>query len=184
MNAEREPPLKRLAAFLKSGKGQKCLVAAGLLGMGLILLSELLPEKAPPAAAPAERISAEDYADQLEQRLSSIITNVEGVGSCRVMVTLENGVEYVYANEQKSGSNRVEGDSGLSQKDDSEQSVILIDTESGRDGLLVTELQPTIKGVMVVCQGGGSEEVCARVTEAVATVLNITTKRVCVVPGT
>lgn len=186
MNAEREPPVRRLTAFLKSGKGQKCIVAAGLLGMALILLSEFWPEKNQtsevPKASPA--VSAEEYAAKVEEKLSSIITNVEGVGGCRVMVTLENGVEYVYASEQKTGSDRVEDNSKLSQKDDSEQSVIIVDTENGREGLLVTEIQPTIKGVMVVCQGGGSEEVRQRVTEAVTTVLNITSKRVCVVPGT
>ena len=29
-----------------------------------------------------------------------------------------------------------------------------MDTENGRQGLLVTEIQPTVKGVVVVCQGG------------------------------
>ena len=178
----------RLKTWAKGGRGQKLLIAVGAVAMGLILLSELLPEKPQATEAPtAASVTAEEYAKQLETRLAEIVGGIEGVNGCRVMVTLENGVEYRYASEQKSGSNYEEnsanGSSRLSQKDDSEQSVILVDTGDGRGGLLVTEVQPTVKGVMVVCGGGQQPEVQQRVTEAVTTVLNITSKRVCVIPA-
>ena len=111
-----------------------------------------------------------------------MVGNIDGAGQNRVMVTLENGVQYVYATEQKTGSNRVEdtGDSSnrLSQQDDSEESVIVVDAEDGRKGLLVTELEPIVKGVVVVCEGGDQEDVQQRVSQAVTTALNITSKRV------
>lgn len=100
------------------------------------------------------------------------------------MVTLENGVEYVYATQDKINTNRVEdtnGDSNkVSQKDDSEKSIIVVDTDQGRQGLLVTEIQPTVKGVVVVCQGGDNAAVSQRIVDAITTALNISSKRVCV----
>ena len=69
------------------------------------------------------------------------------------MVTLENGVEYVYASQQKVNTDRTEdtaSDSNkISQRDGTEQNIIIVDTDNGRQGLLVTEIQPTVKG------GGG-----------------------------
>lgn len=177
---------KRFAALAKNDRVRKIAVAAGVLGIALILLSEVVPDKrtkeASQASASQPKTTAE-YADELEARLSRVIGGIDGVGSCCVMVTLENGVEYIYASEEKAGSDySAEGDR-LSQADDSETSVILVQTEEGYEGLLVTELQPTVKGVVVVCTGGGDEAVRQRVTEAVTTVLNITAKRVCVVAG-
>ena len=54
------------------------------------------------------------------------------------------------------------------------------ETENGRQGLLVTELQPTVKGVVIVCEGGDQPLVQQRVTDAVTIALNISSKRVCV----
>lgn len=42
------------------------------------------------------------------------------------------------------------------------------------------EIEPVIRGVVVVCQGGGSPVVVERVTSAVTKALNISTAKVCV----
>ena len=100
------------------------------------------------------------------------------------MVTLENGVEYVYASQQKVNTDRTEdtaSDSNkISQRDGTEQNIIIVDTDNGLQGLLVTEIQPTVKGVVVVCEGGDLPQVQQRIIEAVTTALNISSKRVCV----
>lgn len=173
--------LQNIGEFFKSKWGIRLLLIAGGIGIGLILLSEFLP--AGGEETPVLSTTTEDYVQQLEQRLTGVVGSIHGVGKCRVMITLENGVEYVYASEEKAGSDySTEGDR-LSQTDDSESSIILVQTAEGYEGLLVTELQPTVKGVVVVCEGGDDERVQARVTEAVTAVLNITAKRVCVVAG-
>ena len=109
---------------------------------------------------------------------------IRGAGQCQVMVTLENGVEYVYASQQKVNTDRTEdtaSDSNkISQRDGTEQNIIIVDTDNGRQGLLVTEIQPTVKGVVVVCEGGDLPQVQQRIIEAVTTALNISSKRVCV----
>ena len=65
-------------------------------------------------------------------------------------------------------------------QNDTQTSVILVDGDAGETGLLLTEIQPQIKGVVVVCDGGNREEVVQRVTAVVTTALNISTRRVCV----
>ena len=59
-----------------------------------------------------------------------------------------------------------------------------MDTGDGKEGLLVTEIQPTVRGVVVVCDGGDRDDVRERVIQAVAVALDVSSKRVCVVKST
>lgn len=171
----------RLREWLTGEGSKRWLMVAGIAGLLLIFLSEFLPSSGETSAA-AGSMTSEEFTATLEERLTEIVGNIDGAGKNRVMVTLENGVQYVYATEQRVNSNRVEdtGDasSRLSQQDDTEESVIVVDAADGREGLLVTELEPVVKGVVVVCEGGDREEVRENVAEAVMTALNITSRRV------
>ena len=102
------------------------------------------------------------------------------------MVTLENGIEYVYANSQKkSNDNTQDFDEGANKKSTDkntlEQDVTVIDGKDGKQALVVTELEPTVKGVVVVCEGGGDIKVVENLTNAVTTALNISSTRVSVI---
>ncbi len=170
----------RLRALTASGKARTVLIVCGIVGVLLLIIPEFIPEKTENTVVS----TADDFIRQTEERLTALIGSIEGAGACQVMVTLENGVEYVYATEEKSNSDREEdisgGDTRLTQRDDSESAAIVIDTDNGREGLLVTEIQPTVRGVVVVCQGGDDEEVRNRVSQAVTVALNISSKRVCI----
>ncbi len=173
--------IKRLKERLHGGKGRTLLLVCGFVGIALLAIPELIPRQ---SADTAVTVDSEAFVKQTESRLTALIGNMDGVGNCRVMVTLENGVEYVYATEERRNSDREEDISGddtrLTQRDDNETAAILVDTANGREGLLVTEIQPTVRGVVVVCDGGNDEAVRRRVAEAVAVALNISTKRVCI----
>lgn len=170
--------------YLKGGKGGKIIVAVGLLGMALILASEFWPKKT--ADTGAARATAEEFVQKTETKLETLIGSIEGAGQCQVMVTLENGVEYVYATQQKVNTDQVEDKGGdkTSQKNNTEENIIIVDTDNGRQGLLVTEIQPTVKGVVIICEGGDQPIVQERVIKAVTTALNISSKRVCVTKRT
>ena len=62
-----------------------------------------------------------------------------------------------------------------------EQDVTVIDGKDGKQALVVTELEPTVKGVVVVCEGGGDIKVVENLTNAVTTALNISSTRVSVI---
>lgn len=167
--------------WLRSGKGRKLLLIAGTVGIALLALSELLPEH---KETTATALTAEEFVRQTEERLQTIVSRIDGAGECEVLVTLENGVEYVYATEQRISSDRKEdtddSTSRLTQSDGSESAAIIVETDNGREGLLVTEIQPTIRGVVIVCEGGDRAEVCERIREAVTVAMNLSAKRVCV----
>lgn len=167
--------------WFRGERGRRWLLLGGVIGIALLVLPEWLPRTAK-TTEPAQ--TAETFVKQTEERLGAIVSSIAGAGKCRVLVTLENGVEYVYAQEQKLNSDRQEdtdeGATRLTQRDDSESTVIVVDTADGREGLLVTEIQPTVRGVVVVCEGGGNEEVRRRVVEAVSVAMDLSSKRICV----
>lgn len=158
---------------LSRDKVMRLLVIVGLVGILLIALSEL------PSCEKAEKSTSvtltETQVEQaLEKRITALLREVEGVGSCRVMVTLESGTQTVYAADTVS-STGADGAASLS------ESYLTVDTDTGPVGLLLTRIQPTVKGVAVVCDGGGDTAVCQRVIQVVSTAFHISERRVCVV---
>ena len=169
--------------FIKSSRGVKLAGAIGVVGMGLILLAEWLPSGAKETATVPQK-TAEGYRTEIEERLGVLLSGMQGVGNCQVYVTLESGVEYVYAKEQKENSdyseNKNEGSEKVSRSDNTQENIIIIDKNGEKTGLLLTEIQPQVKGVVVVCDGGDNAAVSERVVVAVTTALNISSRRVCV----
>lgn len=177
-----------LQKLLQREGWRKAVVALGLAGMLLILLSSLLPSSPgrTNAAAGGESIDPQAYLEQTEARLERLLSGVQGVGKTSVMLTLEHGVEYRYAVDEKLSQNSTttysEGaPQKLEEQQEKEQSYLLVDSSNGRGPLVLTELPPRIQGVVVVCEGAGNATVAARVIDVVTTSLGITSLQVCVV---
>lgn len=155
--------LAGLQAHLQGEKARlNLLVLLGLAGMALLCLSEWLPSQesiqtAPQTVEVSKSDDSQSYAAQLEQRLESLIAEVEGAGRCRVMVTLSSGEETVYATDTEQG-----------EASSRSEHVLL------NDQALVERVQcPGIQGVAVVCEGGGSSSVQNTVTQLVQALTGI-----------
>ena len=183
--------LQRLQAFWRSFCNSqnrvRLLVAVGLLGMGLILCSELLageePKKSEPATEqPEQQQNTQQSEQQLQQRLEEIISQIDGVGECSVMLTFEESERSVYAVED-SVSQEQDRQTNSGSSSSQKKLVLIEDGEGGNQPVLEKTVRPQVNGVVVVCQGAKSMTVCQQVTEAVTTVLGIRSTQVCVCPG-
>lgn len=134
----------------------RILVILGILGMGCILLSSLLPERQEPAAAAGD--SVEDYRMQLETELTEMLSVMEGVGEVQVLVTLAGSEEYCYA----------KADDRTVTDTQTRSSVSYVTVGGSREALLETVTYPGITGVVVACEGGASPVVQESVNRAVA----------------
>ncbi len=176
------------ALFGKKGKGN-LLWIMGLVGVLLIGLSSFFGGDS--SDSPDNTVSAgEDslvYAKNLEERLETMVSTIQGVGDCRVMVTMEQGTEYIYATQEKNtvDASQTSENSRYStgSRSSDEETYIMVSTDKGEQPVLITALSPKVKGVVVVCEGGGDSGVCQMVRTALATVLNINSSRICVVAG-
>ncbi len=166
----------------KSRLGKKFLLVVVMLVSGIIMLlaSELSGGEETVSVQPEATTSHTDiqeYCERLEQRLTSMISSIYGAGATRVMVTLESGGEDVYLHDFDYGENAdPSGKNSLERKDE----YVIIDGSSGEQGIVVRRAEPRVRGVAVVCEGGGSEQVRAQIIEAVTALLDISSARVSV----
>ena len=128
--------------------------------------------------------SASDYIKNLEANIQNIVSSISGAGESKVLITLENSLQNVYATEQKKNNEAIEdkeneNTSKKKETSDLETKYIKIKDENGAEkALSVTQIQPTVKGVVIVCNGGDNPVVQKKIIDAVKTALNITSKRV------
>lgn len=176
---------KNFNELLTSEKLKKFIIFLGILGISLIFFSGFFKSKdSKKAKQNWQNDTTKEYVFQLENSLREMVSSIKGAGNTKVLVTLENSEETIYATEEKKNKEATEDktDGQLSKKresDDCEKKYITVKDADGTErALSVTQIQPTVKGVVVVCDGGDIPDVQQRITEAVKTALNITSKRV------
>lgn len=166
----------------------KWLMLLGIAGMLLILLSECSPEEGKPVTnISTQTLENEAYIECMEEKLVNLVEQVSGAGQCHVMLTLEQGAQYVYASENKTVLDETQSHDGaeskkIQQKDNSESKIVVLEENGISRPLVETSREPQVKGVVVVCEGGSSSIVQQRITELLTTVLGISSNQVCVVP--
>lgn len=166
----------------KTRLGKKLLLSVLLLVAGIIaLLVSEIPKSVKTSSAEATTVVSnsgeEEYIAALEERLTLLISRIEGVGAATVMITLESSVEDVYLHNFDYGENVDSGGkSNIEQKDE----YVIVDDGEGEKGIVVRVNQPKIRGVAVVCKGGGSDVIRTRVVETVTALLDVSAARVSV----
>ena len=96
--------LNEIKKLLSAQNKTKIIVIAGLLGIGLIMLSEFLPDNntdqnIKDTSDSVISDNTDTYKQEIESELKNIIGKINGVGDLEVMVTIEGTTEYVYAEE-------------------------------------------------------------------------------------
>lgn len=129
-----------------------------------------------------EQASVEnDYSTYLENKLAGILEKLEGVGGVDVMITFEDSIESVPASNTTKTietTKEVDAEGGIREVNREDLNVQMVN--KGSDGSLVVlkEVNPTVKGVIVVAEGAENGEILERLYEAVKTVLGINGNRV------
>jgi len=170
-----------LKQLVEHEKWRKWVVLLGLAGIALIFLSGFFGKDTDAQeeadSLDTETVQAENYAEELETKLSAMVDTITGQSGAQVMVTMERGSELVYATEQKKSTES----SGEKRSDDTETTYIIVKKADGsQTALAVTELEPIVKGVVVVCPRGDETFIKQSIIDALTTVLNISSARVCV----
>lgn len=162
----------KLRTMLQRIPRVRLIAALGLTGMALILLSGLRTPRAEPdtPAAPESSDLSEAYRTGLEARLTAWLSQMDGVGQVKVMVTLSGSAEQQFAEEVKSAK---------SDRSVTQQSEIVLTRRNGTESALIASTRaPEICGVAVLCAGGDRAAIRERVSTAVTTVLGIPARAV------
>ena len=158
--------IKKIFSSASNFKYKKqAVIIFGLIGVVLILLSELVPSTADGKSNTNTSTDYESYVSSLESRTQNIISSIDGVGKCRVMITLEQTDERVFAkNIDESSQN-----GNFSKKSE----YVLYENANNDEPILVKQYFPKVYGVVVVCQGGDDTAVRESVISSVSALYDI-----------
>lgn len=129
---------------------------------------------------------SDEKREKLEKNLESVVSKIKGAGNSKIFLTFESSTETVYATEERKNKEASEDKSSgettrKKETDDCEKKFITVKDSGGTEhALAVTEIEPKVKGVVVICQGGDDAVVKKRITECLMAALNISSSRICV----
>lgn len=126
------------------------------------------------------------YVEYLEDKLEAVLGQMDGVGAVEVMITISDMGEYVVEKDtNRVGTVTTEEDSAGGNRTVSENTVeeATIYVESGDETYpyIQKEKLPTVEGVVVVAEGGGSSVVVSNISESVKALLPVEAHRIKVV---
>lgn len=159
--------LSDCTSLLSNEKLRKAAVIIGAALIVLIFLSTLGGDSEKPTAAQEDTAA---YEQQLEQRLETLLSQIDGVGEAQVLLTLDSTTEHVYARDTRQS----EDSSGS----DTEATIVLATSGSEKTAIEQSSLLPKVRGVAVVCDGAQRPEIKERVVNAVAAALGIGTSKI------
>ena len=152
---------------LQSGLISKFLTSRNNLVLSVILIiGVILMVSVSGSGAKKKEVHTEIDTAGEEARLEAILSEIDGAGNVSVMVTYYGGTEQSLAYETKSDNNK-------DSRSEDKTAVM-----SGSSPMIVQELYPKVKGVIVVAQGAGDISVKRELTEAVTAAMGVGASRV------
>ncbi|MBQ7094966.1 MAG: hypothetical protein IJN80_00725 [Clostridia bacterium] len=104
----------------------------------------------------------QDYIRRMEAQIQEMLLGIEGAGECKVSVSLASGGRKEYVREAGS--------------------VLVITDKNGNETpVLAREGLPEIAGITIASAGAGSVSIRNRIIEAVSTLTDVGTNKICVV---
>lgn len=150
------------------GKDQLLIVVLlGLLLAVIVIPTEEKKPKTGEAGSTQETETAADlpdgdYESRMEQKLEELLTQVEGVGQVRVMLTFEG-----------TGEKQVEKDESITADSSQEETVYEEKGSSERSPYVTSETNPKVEGVLVIAEGGGNSRIQKEILEAAQALFGI-----------
>ena len=111
--------------------------------------------------------------ENMEQKLSDILSLVKGAGQVQVMLSYVSGQETIYQTDR----NMSQGEKSQNEKVDT---VTVTDSERNQNGLIQRVDPPVCMGAVIVCQGADNPSVKLAIVEAVTKITGLSTDKVSV----
>ncbi len=169
----------------------RLVVIAGIIGIALIFISNLFNKqgktdtKTVSAAEEFDTKQTEEYRETLSMELGNMVASIEGAGKTKLMLTLDGTVKNIYATDKdlqhKESRQKTDKNDNADLLDNEKRTCIVVKTGDGSEqAITLGQSMPSVRGVLIVCEGGGNEEVSKRIKDAVSAALNISASRICV----
>lgn len=175
---------EKVFAAVRGMKREQWLIC-GLAGLLLLVIAAPVKQKSKTATKKKAVVSQtqepeeEQIRQNYEKQLEEVLSQVEGVGTVQVAVTMEStGKKQVEKDRPEDTSSSSEkGESGTersSQSVTTGQTTVYEDTgDGGQTPYISSSTYPEIRGVIVVAQGGGNPVIVQQIQEAVMALFHV-----------
>ena len=119
--------------------------------------------------------SAKNYIENLEERLSSLVSGVSGVSGARVFISVDSSPKIIYATDEQ----KTENGGNIT----SSSSITFIKDGTQTQPVVVMTQYPEIKGVLIVARGVGDPRVRLSLSDAFSAVLHIPASNIQILEG-
>lgn len=130
-------------------------------------------------AVSAIKNTLSDEKKQIEANVEKILSQIKGAGKVNILITYVSGKEDVLAFEEKKSQNDTtekdnEGGTRSVQQNSYENKIAYEDLNSGeKKAVVVKELTPEVRGVVVVADGAGNEVVREAIIRALVALMDV-----------
>ena len=130
------------------------------------------------------QVAAEVKADDNEQKLANILSNIQGVGKVKVMLTYSETSTYVPVyNENSKESNTTETDSSggsrtISETDTQKEIIYKEDGSGSKEPVTQSIISPKIEGAIITAEGADNAEVKTNIIQAVEAATGLATHKI------
>ena len=118
-------------------------------------------------------VTEETKSDNLELRLETILSEINGAGEVKVMITYDGSIEYITANTSNINSNTTVDTTRTNTTTSTTISPIIVNNNGSSEPVIIKEIEPRIKGVIIVAEGASDIMVRLELMRAVMVALNI-----------
>lgn len=127
------------------------------------------------------------YKKNLEDELTSILEEIDGVGKVKTVINFENGVERIPVfNEDTSKSETNETDTNGGQRnvvqENGGNNVVMESNDGNQRPFIIKENNPTISGILIVAEGADDRATELRVKQAAVKLFGVEDEKVVVYP--
>ncbi|MCK9575005.1 MAG: hypothetical protein WCX32_00550 [Clostridia bacterium] len=175
---------------LKSVKNIELIIAVVLCAIVLLIFFSTFSTSDSSSADTTNTVytSTSEYVNELETKLSNILANINGAGKVSVMITTTGSSQLVIATSTEERNNSTSTtQSGSTINTNTSVTIIetpILVTDQGTSSpLILQEIQPEIKGVIVVAEGADNIKVKLEILKAVSAILGISTQKIEIFTG-
>ncbi len=159
---------------LNLDKKTKIIIFVGFSFILMLFMSEINFNNEEDEPEFTDEMTDAEYCVYLENKLIEFIESIDGAGKTKVMITLSETTEYIYATDDKdTKKNNNNSDDSTFQKD-----YVIIENNNNDGGLLIKTIKPKVRGVAISCEGGNNTQVQQQIYSAISAILDISTSNI------
>ncbi len=169
--------------YFKNKKSFSIVIVLGIIGILLIGASEWFTnDEIKPSKSSGQELGVNQYIKMLEEKTEKMLLSVEGAGKCKIMITAATSATQKYAVDESISNDNEKSSQENRDKSENQTQIVMVEGENGRkQALVVKVIEPEIRGVLVLCEGADNPNINEKITQAVKTVLGVTSNKICVI---